>query len=52
MNDWHLPFQSEQALRQHFTEAHAAYEVEGWEAKSRRLVQRWSERIEALENQR
>jgi hypothetical protein len=29
MNDWHLPFQSEKALRQHFTQAQAAYGVEG-----------------------
>jgi hypothetical protein len=38
INDWHLPFQSEKAFRQHFTQAHAAYGVEGWEAKSRRVV--------------
>jgi hypothetical protein len=46
MKDWHLPFQSEKALRQHLTQAHAASIVEEWEAKSRRLVQKWSERIE------
>jgi hypothetical protein len=46
MNDWHLPFQSEKALRQHLTQVHAAYVVEGWEAKSRRLMQKWNERIE------
>jgi hypothetical protein len=51
VNDWHLPFQSEKALRQHFTQTHAVYGVEGLEAKSKRLVQRWSERIEDLENQ-
>jgi hypothetical protein len=51
MNDWHLPFQSEKAFRQQFAQAHAAYGVERWEAKSRRLMQRWSERIEDPENQ-
>jgi hypothetical protein len=40
MNDWHLLFQSEKALHQHFTQADAAYVVEGWEVESRRLVQR------------
>jgi hypothetical protein len=30
MNDWHLPFQSEKGPCQHFTQAHAAYGVEGW----------------------
>jgi hypothetical protein len=49
MNGCHLPFLSEKALRQHFTQAHAAKAAEGWEAKSRRLVQRWSERIEETE---
>jgi hypothetical protein len=51
MNDWHLPFQSEKALRHHFTQAYAVYEMERGEVKSRRLAQRWSERIEDLENQ-
>jgi hypothetical protein len=51
MNDWYLSFQSEKALRQHFTQAHTAYGVEGLEAKSRRLVQRWNGRIENPENQ-
>jgi hypothetical protein len=41
----HMPFQSEKALRQHFTQAHAAYVVEGWEARSRKLVQKWSQQI-------
>jgi hypothetical protein len=49
MEKCHSPFQSEKALRQHFTQAHAAYTVEGWEAKSRRLVQKVSERIEETE---
>jgi hypothetical protein len=40
MNGCHLSFQSEKALRQRFTEAHATHVVEGWEAKSRRLMQR------------
>jgi hypothetical protein len=51
MNDGHLPFQSEKTLRQHFTQAHAACVAEGWEAKSRKLVQRWSKRIEDPDNQ-
>jgi hypothetical protein len=34
------------ALRQHFTQAHAAYTIEGYETQSRRLVKRWSEYIE------
>jgi hypothetical protein len=38
MDDCHLPFHSEKALHQHFTQGHAAYVVEGWEAKSRRLI--------------
>jgi hypothetical protein len=42
----HMPFQSERALRQHLTQAHAALVVEGWEAKSRRLVQKWSQQID------
>jgi hypothetical protein len=49
MNDCHLPFQSDRALGQHVTQTHAVYMVEGWEKKSRRLVQRWSERIEDTE---
>jgi hypothetical protein len=49
MNGCHLPFQSEKALRQHFTQAHADCAIEGWETKSRRLAQRWSERIEETE---
>jgi hypothetical protein len=49
MEKCHLPFQSEKALRQHFTQAHAAYTVEGWEAKSRRLIQKLSERMEETE---
>jgi hypothetical protein len=51
INNWHLPFESEKVLRQDFTQTRAAYGVEGWEAKSRRLVQRWSKRIEGPENQ-
>jgi uncharacterized C2H2 Zn-finger protein len=39
MKGCHLLFQSEKALRQHFTQAHA-YIVEGWEARSRRLRQK------------
>jgi hypothetical protein len=45
----HMLFQSEKALRQHFTQVHAAYMVDGWEAKLRRLVQRWSEPKEDTE---
>jgi hypothetical protein len=35
MDDCHLPFQSEKALRPHFTQAHTDYAVEGWETKSK-----------------
>jgi hypothetical protein len=30
----HQPFQSEKALGQHFTQTHAAYTQEGWEAST------------------
>jgi hypothetical protein len=36
----HMPFQSEKALRQHFTQPHAAYLLEGWAAKSNELVEK------------
>jgi hypothetical protein len=50
MDECHFPFQSERALRQHFTQAHAVYTIEGYETKSQRLVQRWSEYIEETDD--
>jgi hypothetical protein len=46
MDECHLPFQSGRTLRPQGTQAHSAYTIEGYETKSRRLVQRWSEYIE------
>jgi pyruvate/2-oxoglutarate dehydrogenase complex dihydrolipoamide acyltransferase (E2) component len=39
----HQPFPTERSLRQHFTESHAAYTQEGWEAAARCLNQSWSQ---------
>jgi hypothetical protein len=50
MERCHLPFQSEKALRQHFTQAHAAFAVEGWEARSRQLVLHWSPQMGGTES--
>jgi hypothetical protein len=41
----HKPFQSEKALRQHFTKAHARDTREGWVAASRRLTLRWKRKV-------
>jgi hypothetical protein len=46
MDDYHLPFQCEKALRQAFTQAHAAYALEGYETKPIRLVQKCSDDYE------
>jgi hypothetical protein len=50
MEKCHLPFQSEKALRLHFTQSHAAYAVEGWEARTRQLVLHWSPQVEGTES--
>jgi hypothetical protein len=39
----HQPFPTERSLRQYFTQSHAAYTQEGWEAAARCLNQSWSQ---------
>jgi hypothetical protein len=48
MDECHFPFQLEKAVRQHFTQAYAASTIEGWEVKSSRLIQRWSQQVEEM----
>jgi hypothetical protein len=43
MGDCHLLFQSEKGLRKRCTQAYASCALEGYETKSRRLVQKWSD---------
>jgi hypothetical protein len=45
----HQPFQSQRALRQHFSKAHAEHRLEGWEPSPRKLQQRWEMEIENAE---
>jgi hypothetical protein len=42
----HLPFQTEKALEQHFSQIHAAYILEGWRASARLLIQKWQPKAE------
>jgi hypothetical protein len=42
----HLPFQTEKALKQHFSQIHAAYILEGWRTSARLLIQKWQPKAE------
>jgi hypothetical protein len=46
MDDCRLPFQCDKALCQDCAQAHAVYALEGYETKSSRMVQKWSDDCE------
>jgi hypothetical protein len=39
-NGCHVPFQTEKALKQHFSQIHAAYILEGWRTSAKLLIQK------------